>query len=518
MFKFGGHFTITFNVETSKIDIIPLDIYLVKIGSDPIVAMAQNMFDVPDNALSQYVLPISANIGDEVVFTQYMTPNALDLDAILLDITFAGTNNLKKTDTGFVVASTITDQMLYFKPFIGDDGLQYAVYLTGYHDTYYISTGASSSEMVENTAAKTDADKWDEQYKLELDLTKDQELTFKIGKNTIIIDKALANAELIDGEPSKVKVHNDAEKAIVYLDVYNKTNHKEYTVRITGRNSDYDDNEYYVYINDLWLNTKEADKDVTFAIYAFNDDEGFNEFIPLTKEMLGDVHKSNVANIWTASISSKYTNVIVLRVNPNYTDELDWDKQAEWLLNKSVDLELVKGKEFIILNDPVGDNWTVEATFKNYEKHSITYAGDTIVDDYSYNTFAKPANPTRDGYTFAEWFRNAELNQPYAFAENPVVGFEDIELFAGWTVVDYEITYDLDGGELPQGKSNPGKYTITTPTFTINNPTKDGYDFAGWTGTGLDFATTPLEIVLGSTGAKSFKATWAVSANTLILE
>ena len=30
------------------------------------------------------------------------------------------------------------------------------------------------------------------------------------------------------------------------------------------------------------------------------------------------------------------------------------------------------------------------------------------------------------------------------------------------------------------GDTNPDKYTIETPTFTLKTPNKTGYDFSGW--------------------------------------
>ena len=45
-------------------------------------------------------------------------------------------------------------------------------------------------------------------------------------------------------------------------------------------------------------------------------------------------------------------------------------------------------------------------------------------------------------------------------------------------LIRYTITYDLDGGTL--STSNPTIYTENTETFTLNNPTKEGYTFRGW--------------------------------------
>ena len=48
--------------------------------------------------------------------------------------------------------------------------------------------------------------------------------------------------------------------------------------------------------------------------------------------------------------------------------------------------------------------------------------------------------------------------------------------------VEYSITYNLDSGKLPAGKTNPTTYTKSS-SFTLVNPTRTGYDFAGWKGT-----------------------------------
>ena len=74
----------------------------------------------------------------------------------------------------------------------------------------------------------------------------------------------------------------------------------------------------------------------------------------------------------------------------------------------------------------------------------------------------------------------------------------------------YSITYDLDGGE--PTKDNPSNYTAETESFTLNNPTKTGFTFTGWTGTDLDSPTKEVTIKKGSTGDRSYKANWKQNA------
>ena len=77
----------------------------------------------------------------------------------------------------------------------------------------------------------------------------------------------------------------------------------------------------------------------------------------------------------------------------------------------------------------------------------------------------------------------------------------------GTAAEEFCIVYELDGGTLPEGQSNPTTYT-NQDTFTLVNPEKEDYTFDGWTGTGLTGPTKPVTIPLGSTGHRSYTAHW----------
>ncbi len=87
---------------------------------------------------------------------------------------------------------------------------------------------------------------------------------------------------------------------------------------------------------------------------------------------------------------------------------------------------------------------------------------------------------------------------------------ETTTLYAQWTQTPpFSITYDgLENSTFADNNPNPTSYSIVTPTFTLRNPTKEGYKFLGWTGTGLDRATETVTIEQGSTGNRSYTATW----------
>ena len=77
----------------------------------------------------------------------------------------------------------------------------------------------------------------------------------------------------------------------------------------------------------------------------------------------------------------------------------------------------------------------------------------------------------------------------------------------------YAITYNLDGGALPSGSAaNPGEYTASDGSVTLTNPEKQGFVFAGWSGTGLDpDPANNMRVTLtfaGMSGGISLTANW----------
>ena len=80
----------------------------------------------------------------------------------------------------------------------------------------------------------------------------------------------------------------------------------------------------------------------------------------------------------------------------------------------------------------------------------------------------------------------------------------DINLVVDLGVENYTITYNLNGGT----STNPTSYNVETATFTLNNPTKEGYTFVGWTGSNGDVPQTEIIIEKGSIGNRTYTANW----------
>lgn len=129
-------------------------------------------------------------------------------------------------------------------------------------------------------------------------------------------------------------------------------------------------------------------------------------------------------------------------------------------------------------------------------------------ESYTVNSNTFTLNePTREGYDFAGWTgTDIDGTSPSVTIAKGSKG--ERTYTATWKPIEYTISYNLDGGELDAGDSNPKTYTIETSSFTLKNPKKEGLSFAGWTGTDLTEATKSVRITMGSTGNRSYTATW----------
>lgn len=170
-------------------------------------------------------------------------------------------------------------------------------------------------------------------------------------------------------------------------------------------------------------------------------------------------------------------------------------------------------KDVIIEKGSTGDrtymaNWKPHTYTVNLDSRGGECSTLAIKVDYG-NILTLPL-PTRKGYTFAGWFNvkdNVEISDcTWNF-------LTDLDLYAKWNAGIYTIRYSLNGGT--NHVDNPVSYTIEDKDFSIKNPSKDGYTFAGWD-SALGIKQFLPTIHKGSTGDISFSANWAPNLNTII--
>lgn len=100
----------------------------------------------------------------------------------------------------------------------------------------------------------------------------------------------------------------------------------------------------------------------------------------------------------------------------------------------------------------------------------------------------KPADPTRAGYTFTNWYTDAACTEANKYDFNTPVT-SSFTLYAGWKedavtpppppppeVKEYTVSFDSDGGSPVSNQVIEADGKVTEP----ENPTKTNYVFAGW--------------------------------------
>ena len=116
---------------------------------------------------------------------------------------------------------------------------------------------------------------------------------------------------------------------------------------------------------------------------------------------------------------------------------------------------------------------------------------------------------SRKGYDFAGWAMSENGTKAYSDKSNYLMGPDsEYTLFALWIPTKYKITYNLNGGSV--SNANKTEYTIESPSFTLNNPTKNGYNFIGWSGTNIPKNTNTVTVNAGSIENLVFTANWEI--------
>ena len=152
--------------------------------------------------------------------------------------------------------------------------------------------------------------------------------------------------------------------------------------------------------------------------------------------------------------------------------------------------------------------------------YNITYHGADGLANENPTTYTKytatinlAAPATKDYYTFAGWYDNAEcMGEAVTAIAGGSTGNKD--LYAKWTANPFAITYTLNKGTMAEGESNPATYTVET-AVTLKAPVRNGYEFGGWYADAEFSGNAVTTIAVGSTGDKAFYAKWTPVSYTI---
>ena len=153
---------------------------------------------------------------------------------------------------------------------------------------------------------------------------------------------------------------------------------------------------------------------------------------------------------------------------------------------------------------PVTGDITLTALWEKLAEYTVTFdtqggtpvASQTVTEN---GTVTRPADPTRDGYTFKGWTLDG---QPYDFG-TPVTG--NLTLTAVWEEnkapqpITHKVTFDTNGGSAVDSQTVDDGATAVKPA----DPTRDGYTFNGWTLDGK-----PYDFSQPVTGDITLEAQW----------
>lgn len=147
-------------------------------------------------------------------------------------------------------------------------------------------------------------------------------------------------------------------------------------------------------------------------------------------------------------------------------------------------------------------NWTINSYTITFDSAGGTEVS-SITAEYG-SAVTAPGAPEKKGYTFIGWTPDLPETMPA----------KDVTVVAQWKMEQYSIAYEnVEGWENP----NPTAYNVNS-SFTLVNPTREGYTFVGWSVNGGTEASVDAAILEGTTGELVFSAVWSVNSYRLTVD
>lgn len=133
-----------------------------------------------------------------------------------------------------------------------------------------------------------------------------------------------------------------------------------------------------------------------------------------------------------------------------------------------------------------------------------TLSSPSVTVQYGHS-YALPV-PTKRGYEFKGWYNSSERIPD----NGDMWTYTTVEsLKASWQIVNYEITYTMNGGT--NDESNPSSYTVND-SVSLAKPTRNGYTFDGWYD---EYGNEIMSFGPDSVGSINLGAKWSANKYSL---
>lgn len=115
--------------------------------------------------------------------------------------------------------------------------------------------------------------------------------------------------------------------------------------------------------------------------------------------------------------------------------------------------------------------WTINQYTLSFDSNGGS-AVTAITQDYN-TEVTSPSAPTKTGYSFDGWYSDSGLTTLYSFTTMPA---QNLTLYAKWTINQYTITFDSNGGSAVTAITQDYNTAVSAPA----DPTKTDFTFSGW--------------------------------------
>ena len=215
------------------------------------------------------------------------------------------------------------------------------------------------------------------------------------------------------------------------------------------------------------------------------------------------VKSEYLANKKDISLYAKYEKIDVLEKEYTITFNISSTEK---------DVVTVKGNDsdFVMPKDPIKENYIFKGWYLdvNYQKPFVKedwlnnrsnievyakfektnekiYIITFIVDGATHATkqvkesdtsIIMPSEPTKEGYTFVDWYKDSNFTTKFDSSEW-INNKENLKVYAKFVESEYTIILNVDGGSV-----SPDKIVVkhTSNTLELPTPKKEGYTFEGW--------------------------------------